>query len=89
MKQQTPPPTAPPKRARTVKRPPLAQGDGRIEAIRRTAYLLYEARGCVDGHELEDWLQAEVLVMQDSGAGADASAPATASKRTRSSARSQ
>jgi len=27
--------------------------------IRLRAYELYEARGCEDGHELEDWLRAE------------------------------
>ena len=25
----------------------------------RRAYELYEARGCDDGHDVEDWLQAE------------------------------
>jgi hypothetical protein len=29
------------------------------EEIRRRAYELFEARGGEDGHELEDWLQAE------------------------------
>ncbi len=29
------------------------------EQIRRRAYELYEQRGRNDGHELEDWLQAE------------------------------
>lgn len=28
------------------------------------AYTLYEARSCVSGHELDDWLQAEVQVDQ-------------------------
>ena len=31
----------------------------REEAVRRRAYQLYEMRGRADGHELEDWLQAE------------------------------
>jgi Protein of unknown function (DUF2934) len=26
------------------------------------AYTLYEARGCVDGHDLDDWLAAEAAV---------------------------
>jgi hypothetical protein len=30
--------------------------------IRQTAYGFYLARGGVDGHELEDWLQAEAVV---------------------------
>ena len=29
------------------------------EQIRCRAYKLYEERGRVDGHELDDWLQAE------------------------------
>ena len=29
------------------------------EQIRTRAYALYELRGCEDGHDLDDWLQAE------------------------------
>lgn len=32
------------------------------EEIRRRAYELYEARGREDGHDLEDWLQAEAEI---------------------------
>jgi len=32
------------------------------EKIRRRAYELYEQRGRRDGHELDDWLQAEAEV---------------------------
>jgi Protein of unknown function (DUF2934) len=32
------------------------------EKIRRRAYELYELRGRRDGHELDDWLQAEAEV---------------------------
>ena len=34
----------------------------RQQAIRLAAYALYEARGCVYGHALEDWLEAEAQV---------------------------
>lgn len=34
------------------------------ELVRRAAYSLYEARGRVDGHEVEDWLNAEREVAQ-------------------------
>ena len=34
----------------------------RDEAVRRMAYSLYEARGYIGGHEVEDWLRAEALV---------------------------
>jgi len=36
----------------------------REHAIRQVAYALYEARGCIAGHELEDWLLAEAQVQQ-------------------------
>ena len=32
------------------------------EEIRCRAYKLYEARGCEDGHELDDWRRAEAEV---------------------------
>jgi hypothetical protein len=34
------------------------------ESIRKRAYELYEQRGHIDGHELEDWLQAEAEVKE-------------------------
>jgi len=34
----------------------------RDERIRRRAYSLYEQRGRVDGHDMDDWLQAEAEV---------------------------
>ncbi len=30
-----------------------------VEMIRARAYRIYEERGRLDGHELDDWLQAE------------------------------
>jgi hypothetical protein len=33
-----------------------------LENIRQRAYELYEARGRENGHEVEDWLQAEAEV---------------------------
>ena len=30
-----------------------------VERIRQRAYELYEARGRVEGHDVDDWLQAE------------------------------
>ncbi len=40
----------------------VAPDDPRQEAIRQAAYAQFEARGCVYGHELEDWLKAEAEV---------------------------
>ncbi len=33
------------------------------EFVRRRAFQLYEQRGCEQGHDLDDWLQAEAEVM--------------------------
>ncbi len=33
------------------------------EEISRAAYELFEARGCVHGFDLDDWLQAERIVL--------------------------
>jgi len=33
-------------------------------AVRQAAYAFYEARGCLDGFDLQDWLDAEAQVDQ-------------------------
>ena len=38
------------------------------EQVRRRAFELYEQRGKEDGHELDDWLQAESEVQQQAKA---------------------
>jgi hypothetical protein len=38
-----------------------------LEQIRIRAYELFERRGRDQGHELEDWLQAEAEVLEKSG----------------------
>lgn len=35
-----------------------------LQQIREAAYAMYEARGCAEGHELDDWLQAEQRVQR-------------------------
>ena len=45
-----------------TKKPPTAVTGDRQESenqIRLRAYELYEARGCQDGHEEEDWFRAK------------------------------
>jgi hypothetical protein len=43
-----------------VPKPKEEQTNTNMEAeIRTRAYQIYEQRGRVDGHDLEDWLQAE------------------------------
>jgi hypothetical protein len=34
------------------------------ETVRRRAYQIYEQRGMADGFELEDWVQAEVDLLE-------------------------
>ncbi|HEV2732269.1 MAG TPA: DUF2934 domain-containing protein [Terriglobales bacterium] len=47
---------------------PRSQKPAELEdQIRRRAYELYEQRGRVDGHELEDWLQAEAELLSVKG----------------------
>ena len=41
-----------------------ANDEGREEQIRTRAYELYEARGREEGHDLEDWLEAEAKTTQ-------------------------
>jgi len=40
----------------------MSDAEKRADLIRIAAYSLYERRGYVSGHELEDWLQAEMEV---------------------------
>lgn len=37
------------------------------QEIAKVAYELYLKRGCVNGHDLEDWLHAERVVRQRNG----------------------
>jgi Protein of unknown function (DUF2934) len=39
------------------------------DEIARRAYELYKARGCVDGFDIEDWLQAEQDIVGSAPAG--------------------
>jgi len=39
------------------------------ELIRLRSYRLYEGRGCEDGHDLDDWFQAEAEVFGKKSAG--------------------
>ena len=39
--------------------------DGLWERISRKAFELWQERGYRDGHDLEDWLDAEAIVMEE------------------------
>ncbi len=47
------------KRSRKISTEPHSE-----EQIRRRAYELYEARGRVHGHDLDDWLRAEQEILK-------------------------
>lgn len=38
------------------------QSEEQVEKIRQRAYELYEARGREEGHDIDDWLQAEAEI---------------------------
>jgi hypothetical protein len=48
----------------------------REDRVREAAYRYYEARGSVDGHELDDWLRAEAEIERAFSSG-DSIEPAT------------
>jgi len=57
--------TAPPVDVPQVSAPPetaASDTEKREALVRIAAYSFYERRGYVSGHELEDWLQAEMEV---------------------------
>ena len=39
------------------------------EKVEKKAYELYEKRGCQDGHDCEDWLEAERIIEEEMIAG--------------------
>jgi hypothetical protein len=43
---------------------PIELPDGMWERIAKQAYELWEQRGCRHGHDLENWLDAEAIVME-------------------------
>ncbi len=45
------------------------------ELIQQRAYYFYEKRGCEDGHDLDDWLQAEAEIVGKKPAATAGSEP--------------
>lgn len=63
-------PTKP--RPKAAKRPsqdkrqnPIELPDGMWERVAKKAYELWEQRGYREGRDLEDWLEAEAIVMEE------------------------
>jgi len=44
---------------------PIELLDGMRERISKKAFELWQDRGYRDGHDLEDWLDAEAIVMEE------------------------
>ena len=44
---------------------PIELPDGMTERISKKAFELWQDRGYRDGHDLEDWLDAEAIVMEE------------------------
>lgn len=64
--------TKPAKKTKPPMRSPLAASpqsielpDGMRDRILRKAYELWQERGYRDGHDLEDWLDAEAIVTEE------------------------
>jgi hypothetical protein len=60
------------KKTTTSMRNPLAASprsielsDGMRDRIAKKAFELWQERGCRDGHDFEDWLDAEAIVMEE------------------------
>ena len=57
--------------AKSKSRGPLPQkpepSNDAAEKIRLRAYELYEQRGMIDGHALDDWLQAQSEILRERG----------------------
>lgn len=51
----------------------MSDAEKRETLIRVAAYAFYERRGYVSGHELEDWLEAEMEVNRQLAAAQEAS----------------
>jgi hypothetical protein len=68
--------------------PPItASSDDGIRArIAERAYQLYEQRGYIDGHDDEDWLAAERLVLAELSAHAKKSAKSPSRRRNQKAA---
>ncbi len=54
-----------PGRAPAAPANPIELPDGLWEQIARKAYALWEQRGRREGHDLEDWFDAETEVMEE------------------------
>ena len=57
------------KEAKCTTIPTVLDGGTLHEMIANRAYELYENRGCVEGHDCEDWLDAERRVLAELKAG--------------------
>ncbi|NOS76601.1 MAG: DUF2934 domain-containing protein [Nitrospira sp.] len=59
-KRKNPPASRPSRSAKPIELP-----DGMRDRIAAKAYELWNERGCREGRDLEDWLDAETIVMEE------------------------
>jgi Protein of unknown function (DUF2934) len=65
---------------------PIAYDEKTRARIAERAYLLYEERGCVHGHDEEDWLVAERLVLAELNAQPKRASRSTPRRKTQKAA---
>jgi len=57
--------TSSPSQPVAVPKQPIELPDGMWDRIAQKAFELWKERGCREGHDLEDWLDAETAVMEE------------------------
>ncbi len=54
-----------PRQPAAVPKRPIELSDGMWGRISQKAFELWKERGCREGHDLEDWFDAEAVVMEE------------------------
>jgi hypothetical protein len=70
------PPRAPGATRRADSKTPPASTPGHEERVREAAYFVYERSGRVAGREVENWLEAEALLLREEAQAAKRETPA-------------
>ncbi|MEY4704528.1 MAG: hypothetical protein RL042_724 [Nitrospirota bacterium] len=65
LKKQPGGPKASPRRPASVPHRPIELPEGMWDRISQKAFELWKERGCREGHDLEDWFDAETIVAEE------------------------
>lgn len=65
LKKQPGGPNASPRRPASVPHRPIELPEGMWDRISQKAFELWKERGCREGHDLEDWFDAEMIVAEE------------------------